>query len=181
MWIDVLFLIALLIGIIRGWKSGIIISLFVSAAWVLGIIGALKLCGGAAAVIRDQFRIESAYVPVVAFIGVFLLISLVVYLIGKSLEKVVEVAQMGFLNKFMGVVFQASVFLVILSLFIWLVNGVGLIAPEVKNASKSFSLLNSVSTHCIELSEKYLPAVKEVFREIEEFFENVSEQVPETV
>src|SRR6185369_3185518 len=99
MWIDIVLLILVIIGIVRGWQHGFIISVFITAAWTLGIVGALKLCSVASAAIRDQFGWNSQYLPVIAFIIVFFVIALVIYLLGKSLEKVIEVAQLGFINK----------------------------------------------------------------------------------
>jgi membrane protein required for colicin V production len=110
MWIDIVLLILVIVGIVRGWQHGFIISVFITAAWVLGIIGALKLCSVAAAAIRDQFNWNNQYVPVVAFLVVFIIIAMVIYFFGKTLEKVIEVAQLGFINRLLGAALRVVMF-----------------------------------------------------------------------
>src|SRR2546430_8791175 len=68
MWIDITLLIIALLALWKGWQKGFIISIFTSLAWILGIIGALKLSTVAAILLRDKFGWHSTYVPIVSFI-----------------------------------------------------------------------------------------------------------------
>lgn len=176
MWIDIVLLILVIIGIIRGWQHGFIISVFITAAWILGIMGALKFCSVAAITIRDKFHWDSNYLPVIAFILVFLLIALMIYLIGKALEKVVEVAQLGFINKLLGIVLRVSVLFFVFSLFIWLINEGGMISSEVKTQSKSYHVLEYTANTTIHFFDEHMPAIRNIFEDIEKFFEDISKK-----
>jgi membrane protein required for colicin V production len=174
MWIDIVLLAAVVLGLIKGWQHGFIISVFVTAAWILGVIGALKFCSLVADQLRDRFEWQGAYVPVVAFVLVFIVIAFVIYLIGKSLEKVIEVAHLGTVNKLLGVVLRVSIYVFVFSMFIWLINEAGLISPGLKATSKSYHVLEDVSEMCISFFDQYLPAIRNIFRDIQKFFEDMA-------
>jgi len=174
MWIDIVLLILVIIGIVRGWQHGFIISIFITAAWVLGIIGALKLCSVAAESIRDHFNWNNQYLPVLAFLGVFIIIAMVIYFFGKMLEKIIEVAQLGFINKMLGVILRVSVLVLVFSLFIWLINQAAMISPETKTQSKTFNFLDKTANVTIHFADQHLPALKNIFADIEKFFEELS-------
>ncbi|MFI5134581.1 MAG: CvpA family protein [Chitinophagales bacterium] len=181
MWIDIIFLIVVVIGIIRGWKHGFIISVFITAAWILGIFGALKFCSVAAVWLRDHFGLQSSYTPVIAFVGVFIVIALVIYLIGKSLEKVIQIVQLGFVNRALGVVLRVAVFTFVFSLFIWMLDRGGFISADTKNQSKTYSTLEWTAKNSIDFIDENLPALKNIFNDIEKFFEDLSKKSVTTV
>jgi membrane protein required for colicin V production len=174
MWIDISLVILLIYGIWKGLKQGLIISVFTLLAWVVGILAAIKLSSEASQWIQQQFDIHSNYLPVISFLAVFFIIALIIYLIGKSLEKVVEIAHLGFINKLGGAILRIAIYTLVFSIFIWLLNEAGFISPEVKTQSKTYFLISGVSDYAINHLSEYIPAVKEMFAELQQFFENIS-------
>ena len=181
MWIDITLLVLVIIGIVRGWQHGFIISVFITAAWILGIIGGLKFCTAAAVALRDHFHFESSYTPVIAFLLVFFIIALIIYWLGKALEKVIEIAQLGFINKLLGIVLRVAAFFFVFSLFIWLINQAGFLSPEIKVQSKTYYFLDLSANYTISFFGQHLPALKSVFNDIEKFFEQLSEKAKTVV
>ncbi len=174
MWIDIVFLILALYSLWKGWQQGFIISLFVTIAWVAGIIGALKLCGVTAVLLRDNMGVTSRYTPVIAFMLIFLLIVFSVYLIGKALEKIIQIIQLGFINRILGGILRILIFTFMFSLFVWLINQAGLIAPETKTESRTYSFLQYAAEQDILFFGRFSPFVQNIFHDIEHFFENVA-------
>lgn len=174
MWIDITLVILLIYGTWKGLKQGLIISVFTLVAWVVGILAAIKLSSRASLWMQQQFDIHSNYLPVVSFLAVFIIIALIIYLIGKSLEKVVEIAQLGFINKLAGAILRIVIYTLIFSIFIWLLNEAGFISTEVKTQSKTYFFIGWVSDYAINHLADYLPSVKEMFTELQQFFENIS-------
>ncbi|MEO6168387.1 MAG: CvpA family protein [Chitinophagales bacterium] len=174
MWIDIAWMILALYGIWKGWTNGLILSIFTTLAWGIGILAAVKLSAVAAQALHDKFNLESEYMPVISFLAVFAVIALVIYLIGKSLEKIVEIAQIGFLNRMGGVILYVSVYTVLFSIFIWLLDQVEIISPFVKQQSKTYSVISTVSDFMINNISSYTPAVKEMFAEFAAFLEKLS-------
>lgn len=175
MWIDIIWMILALYGIWKGWTKGLILSVFTILAWGIGILAAVKLSTVAAQGLHDEFHLDSAYLPVISFLAVFTVIALVIYLIGKSLEKIVEIAQMGFVNRLAGVILYVAVYTVLFSIFIWLLDRVELITPFVRQQSKTYSAITSISDLMINHISSYTPAVKELFDELADFVEKLAE------
>ncbi len=174
MWIDIVFLLTAIYSLWKGWRQGFIISLFTTLAWILGITGALKLSAVFAVTLRDRFDFISPYTPVISFILIFLLIAFIVYLIGKALETFIQIIQLGFINRILGSVLRLVVFALLFSLFIWLINQAGMISPETKVESRTYSFLQSYSQYAIDLCNEYMPALKSIFYDIENFFEELA-------
>ncbi|HYV92480.1 MAG TPA: CvpA family protein [Chitinophagales bacterium] len=181
MLIDITLLILALFALWKGWQKGFIISIFTSLAWILGIIGALKLSSVAAILMRDKLGWHSHYAPIISFILIFIVIAFMVYLIGKSLEKVIQVIQLGFINRILGAVLRLFIILFIFSMFIWLINQAGMISPETKAQSKTYDALLSFSDHAIIFFGNYIPAVKNIFNDIEHFFESIADKASQTM
>ena len=181
MWIDIALLIIVIIGIIRGFQHGFIISVFVTAAWILGILGALKFCSVAAVALRDRLHVDSPYTPVIAFILLFILIAIVIYWMGKSLEKVMEVAQLGLINKVLGILLRVGIYFFVFSLFLWLLNQGGLLSPESKTESKTYHTLDIAANSAIDFLEERMPVIKSIFHDVEKFFEDLSHRAGKIV
>jgi membrane protein required for colicin V production len=181
MWIDITLLIIAVIGFWKGWQKGLIISIFSSIAWVIGFIGALKLSAVASVMLRDRLGWDSRYTPIVSFILIFIIIVFIVYLIGKILDKLFEVAQLGILNKMLGAILKLIVFMLLFSMFIWLFNQAGFISPETKTHSKTYTSLLSLADHTIEFFGSNLPTIKNIFNDIEHFFEDLADKAQQTM
>lgn len=174
MWIDITLVLLLIYGAFRGWQQGIIISVFKLLAWLFGVLGALKLSSVAAYFLQDQMGIHSKYLPIISFILVFVIIALVIFLIGKSLEKIIEIAHLGFINRMGGAALRIIIFAFIFSAFLWLMNQAGTITPEMKAQSKTYNLISPFAEWTINRFAIYLPAIKSVLDDLKSFFEKLS-------
>jgi membrane protein required for colicin V production len=177
MWIDVVWVILVVVAAWKGWTQGFIISLFSALAWGVGIVGAIKLCTVTSKFLQDNLDVHSEYLPVIAFIVVFLIIALFIFLVGKALEKLIDIAFLGTLNKLCGSILRVAIYTVLFAVFLWLLNEAGLLSPAVKSQSKIYSTLNNVSDYLIGHLADYTPAVKSVFKELEDFFEDLSKKI----
>lgn len=180
MWIDITWAVLVIIGIWRGWRQGLIISIFAVLAWVTGIIGAIKLCTVASQYLERSFNIHSNYLPVISFTLVFIIIAFLIYLIGKMLEKIIEIAQLGSFNKICGVILRVAIYTMLFSIFLWLINEAGFISPATKTQSRTYNFFAALSDFTIQHVSDYFPAVKVIFNDLQQFFENMSHTVQQS-
>jgi membrane protein required for colicin V production len=108
MWIDVVWVILVLVAAWKGWTQGFIISLFSALAWGVGIVGAIKLCTVTSKFLQDKLDLHSEYLPVIAFIRRIPHHRPFHFLVGKALEKLIDVAFLGTLNKLSGSIFKGG-------------------------------------------------------------------------
>jgi membrane protein required for colicin V production len=126
---------------------------------------------------EKEMDFHSNYMPVISFLAVFVVIALLIYLVGKSLEKIVEIAHLGLFNKIAGALLRIAIYTLVFSIFLWLINEAGLITPAVKIQSKTYDMLSRVSDYLVNDFSKFAPVVKNLFDESQHFFEKVSKAV----
>lgn len=110
--LDIIIALWLVYAMYHGFKKGLIITLTSLIGLALGIYGAIKF-----AWIIDDFMKEKwdLQIAVLSFCLTFLIILIVVHLIGKAIEKAVNILAMGIFNKIAGALFNGVKMLLISS------------------------------------------------------------------
>ena len=80
MLLDVIAIALLVLAVYKGLSKGLIVALFSFIAFIIGLAAALKLSAIAAGYIGDTISISEKWLPVIAFIVVFLVVVLLVRL-----------------------------------------------------------------------------------------------------
>lgn len=177
MWLDIICLIVLLFGLWKGWKDGLIVSVFSVLAWLAGIAGGLQLTAAAARLLQTRFNLHNELTPVLAFVLVFVLIGLTVYLLGRLLERFVTWAQLGWLNRILGMALRSLIFLFLLSVIVWLLNQAGLLSPELKVSSQSAAYLLLLADHGLDLLQNLMPPLRHALEELQQFFDSIENKM----
>lgn len=155
-YLDLIILIPLLWAGYRGFTKGVIIEVVGILAFVLGIWGAIHFSDYIGEYVQEN--INSKYEPVISFSVIFVGIVVLVFVIGKLLEKLINLAQLKLANKVAGAVFGAGKIILILSFLVIIINQYdakfGFIPNEVKDESLLYDPL-------IDLSKTVVPAVRE--------------------
>src|ERR1700744_6520026 len=111
MTIDVLFLLFMVMAIFRGLKQGLIIAVFSAVAIVIGLAAAIRLSTAVASWGSANTHLSSRWLPVLAFVLVFLGVVIVVRLGARLAEKAVDLALLSWINKLAGVILYAAVYI----------------------------------------------------------------------
>ena len=148
-FLDILIALPLVWGLYKGFRKGFIIEVATLAALIAGIFGAIRFSDQAAIMIREQWEIDDRYMPILAFAVTFIIIVILVNLIGKMIEKVVDMVSLGFINKLAGALFRALkvafVISVIFSMLQSLNEDWGLIPPEIEEESVLYKPLSKLA------------------------------------
>jgi membrane protein required for colicin V production len=107
---------------VRGFMKGIVQQLAAIAAIVLGIWAAIKLSAMLASFLKQHYEIDQSALPVVSFAIVFLIVLVLVFFIGRLIESILSSAQLGFINKLLGLLFSLGKAVLILGALIFLLN-----------------------------------------------------------
>ncbi len=102
--LDVLILIPIVWGFIRGLTKGLIIELATLAGMILGILAAYYFAPDVSAWLRQYFTFSDNAGRIIAYILIFVAVMLAAYIIGKIIEKTVDMVALGWLNKLLGAV-----------------------------------------------------------------------------
>ena len=100
--IDVVILILLLISAISGFMKGFILSIASFIGFFLGIVISFRFAGDVQQWLMTLTGSEGRYLYFVGFLICFAVVVALVYIVGKIIEKAVEMVALGFLNRVAG-------------------------------------------------------------------------------
>ena len=109
----------LVFGAVRGFMKGFISQIFGLAALFVGIFGAIKFSGWASEKLAHLFNINSETLPLISFLVVLCILVVVVLLIGKLVDGMVESTKLGILNRVCGSLFSITKIALLLSVLLW--------------------------------------------------------------
>jgi len=120
--IDIIIAIFLIWFIYKGFTKGFIIEVSSLIALILGIYAAVNFSFFVSGFLHNDLGWHSKYTDIAAFCITFLLVIVLVMLVGKIIEKLVNIIQLGFLNKLAGTLFGIVKGALILSFLILIIN-----------------------------------------------------------
>lgn len=145
-WIDLVIVIILVGSMITGFINGLIREAASLAALILGIWGAIKFTGFTAEKLYDFFDMTGHYVGIIAFLVTFGIIVVVIHFIGLLADKLADVANLGFVNRLLGIVFGLFKSVLIMSVFFVILNAIDARRPFLpKRTIEGSALYNPIS------------------------------------
>jgi len=177
MVIDVLLIVFLLLAIFRGLRHGFIIAIVSAVAWIIGIAAAIKLSAVVATYGREHSHLPSRWLPVLAFLVVFLAVVLGLHAIAKLIEKAIDLAMLGWLNKIIGVLLYAFLYITTLSVLLFYAVQIHLVSPHTLSASVTYPYIQPWGRVTIDEFGKFVPWFEGMFAQLEDFFGQVRDKL----
>lgn len=174
MAIDIIFAIILVFAIYRGFTRGLIVAVFSFVACMLGLAVALKLSSTLAVYLQEHTSVHGRWLPVLSFVILFLGVILLVRLGANLLEKMVELALLGWVNRLGGILLYSTIFIIIYSVMLWIANQLYWLSPETKLQSVVYPYIEKIGPWVVGNMGKVLPFFKDIFSELESFFETAA-------
>jgi membrane protein required for colicin V production len=174
MLIDTVALVLLIISVFKGFTKGFIVALFSFLAFIIGLAAALKLSTLAASYIGNAVNISQRWLPVIAFLVVFLIVALAIRLGAKMLEGVVKLAMLGWLNRLGGIILYILIYFFIFSILLFYAQQLHLLKPETIEASVSYPWIQPIAPKIMSIMGAVIPFFKDMFDQLLQFFQNVS-------
>ena len=178
MIIDIIVAIILIFAIIKGYKQGLIVALFSVVAFIVGLAAAMKLSVVVAGYVGKAVNISDKWLPIISFAVVFLIVVLLVRLGAKFIEKSVEFAMLGWVNRLGGILLYAGLYILIFSILLFYAEQLNMIKPETKAGSVTYAYIQPWGPKLMDGLGKIIPVFKGMFEDLEDFFDGVSKQVP---
>lgn len=177
MVIDVLLIVFLLLAIFRGLRHGFIIAIVSAVAWIIGIAAAIKLSAVVANYGREHSHLPPRWLPVLAFLVVFLAVILGLHAIGKLIEKAIDLAMLGWLNKIIGVLLYAFLYVTTLSVLLFYAVQIHLVSPHTLSASVTYPFIQPWGRVTIDEFGRFVPWFEGMFAQLEDFFGQVRDKL----
>lgn len=165
---DIIVIILLLIGAVRGFIHGFVFEIATLGSLFLAMFAAFKLAYLAQPTLRKLGNMDAHLLAVLSFILMFLLVIVGMYFLAKLFTSLIDKAGLGIFNKLMGAIFGILKYAFILSILIYFFNHFNerhhYVSQEKKSASRLYQPI-------ADLAPAVLPVLKEAKEKVEERFE----------
>ena len=177
MVIDVIFMILMVVAVIKGFQRGLIVAVFSLIAFVIGLAAAMKLSTIVASYIGKAINISDRWLPVISFAVVFILVALLVRWGAGLLQRTIEIALLGWINRLGGIVFYAILFITVFSVVLFYALQIKILKTETINASVTWPFIQPWGPRAIDSFAVVIPFFKDMFGQLESFFGNISDKM----
>jgi membrane protein required for colicin V production len=121
-YLDVIIALPLLWGIYRGYSKGLIVSVASLLALIVGVFAAIHFSTFFGGYFNIWFHPDPKHLKALSFALTFILVVILVMLIGWSLDKLIKVVALGFVNRILGIIFNGIKWAFILSVLISIID-----------------------------------------------------------
>ncbi|HEV8283517.1 MAG TPA: CvpA family protein [Chitinophagaceae bacterium] len=177
MIIDLIFLALMILALIQGYRRGLIVALFSFIAIIIGLAAALKLSTVVASHIGHATKISDKWLPIISFILVFIVALILIRLGARAIQKIAETVMLGWANRLGGILLYAAIYTTVFSIILFYLVQLKLIKPETIQASITYAFIQPWGPKAIDSLAVVLPFFKNMFVELEQFFNSISEKM----
>lgn len=151
--LDIILLVPILFGAYLGFRKGLIIEVCTLLAFVLGIYGGVYFSSYLCQLYTEAGGENPKYIPLIAFSICFLVAVILVFFIGKWLERFVKLSLLKPIDKILGAVFGFLKMIAIVAVVLLIVDAYNqrslIISEEQKNNSLLYKPLTDLAMNTI--------------------------------
>ncbi|WP_046244879.1 CvpA family protein [Hymenobacter terrenus] len=170
--LDILLLLPLGIGAVKGYRRGLVLEVVSLLAFVIAAVGGLALLSAAVPLVRQYVGDAFGMLPLVSFALVFVAIMWGVHLLGGLLRTAVHLTPLGVLDNLLGG--GAGVIKWILGLSLLLhgtrLAGLHLLAPSLVAGSQVLPIVQQATPLALQLTSYILPFAQDLLVKIKTAF-----------
>jgi membrane protein required for colicin V production len=176
MLIDIIAIILVCLAVFKGYSKGFVVAVFSFLAFFIGLAAAVKLSAVVADYLKGATNISQKWLPVLAFTLVFIIVVLLVRLGARAIEGALRLAMLGWLNKLGGIFFYGLLYLFIFSIVLFYAEKLHIIKAPVLDASLTAAFIKPFGPKALEALGWLVPAFKNMFTDLENFFGGFSKR-----
>jgi membrane protein required for colicin V production len=180
MIIDTLVFVLLAIAIFKGYSKGLIIAVFSFIGLFVGLAAAVKCSAVVAGWLGKQMTTGQHWIPTLSFAIVFFAAVFLVRQGAAIVQKTVQMAMLGWVNKIGGIIFYAIIYLVLISIIVFYVKQLHIVNDATIQQSQTYPFIASIGPKAINGLGVIIPIFKDLFTQLEDFFAAISTKVSAT-
>lgn len=174
MFIDLVFLVLMVLAILKGYSRGFIVAVISFFAIMIGLAAALKLSAVVAQKLHERMNVDSYFLPVISFTLVFLAVVILIRWAAALMKKAARLAFLGWVDTFAGIMLYAILYVLVYSVILFYATKIQLISSANQSASITYSFVAPLGPKVINGIGAVLPFFSGMFSDLSSFFEGVS-------
>jgi len=164
--IDIAIAILLAVGAFLGYKRGFLMELFFLVAFVLGVFAGFKLMGWGVEYLAQKFNADTAVLPYISFLLIFVIVVLIVTFIGGRIKNSMDKTFLGRVDAAAGALLGVLKYAFSISIILWLVDSFKIRLPENwVSDSVLYPIVAQVAPTLASVFGDFLPFFKETFKQ----------------
>ncbi|HQI70944.1 MAG TPA: CvpA family protein [Bacteroidales bacterium] len=121
-YLDIIILIPFGFAVFRGLRKGLILELAVLVSLFVGIFAGIYFSDFIAGLLIRNLGMNEVYTKAVAFTLIFIAVIVLVRMIAKAIESMIDMTALSLVNKTLGVVFSVLKIALLLSVIFFIIN-----------------------------------------------------------
>ena len=174
MIIDIIFFILLAIAVIKGISRGFIVAVFSFLAIIIGVVAAMKLSYIVAERLQHTFNTGKQWLPFLSFLIVLICVIFLVRLIAGVIQRAVNIAMLGWLNKLGGIVLFILLYISVYSVILFYLTKMNVIKAETITASRLYEFIEPFGYKIVDITGNIIPVFKNLFQQLSDFFGRIA-------
>lgn len=163
---DIVIIISLLFAFYRGWKKGLLWSLFSMLAFFISLFVAMKFASDIAQLLQEKNIVDPKYAYTIAFVFIIVLLFILFKLLSKSIEHVLKIIFLGWLNPLLGALFYGFILLFFYSTLLWLSNILSFSFDDQLKHSICFKYIKEIAPFTFEFLRQHFSFFNEIYNKI---------------
>jgi len=176
MFIDIAFVVLMIMAIFKGVSKGLILGVFSLLAFIIGLAAALKLSAVVAEYLKDSLVASTKWLPVLSFVLVFVVVILLISLGARLIKKAVQFSMLGWLDKLGGVILYIAIYIIIFSIFLFYAERVYIVKPYTIMQSQVYEYIAPWGPKVINNLGNIIPIFKDMFEQLQNFFSELAKK-----
>lgn len=120
--IDIVLSLLIILGAYFGYKRGFLAELFFVVALVLGVLAGFKLMGWGIEYLHEHFNADTAVLPYLSFLIIFILVVVGVIFLGSRIRHLMDDTFLGRVDSIAGAVLGMIKYAFCASVILWLAD-----------------------------------------------------------
>ena len=161
MAIDIMFVIMVLIGFYIGFSRGIIKTVLSVLSIIFGIIAGFKFSGPMTTFLKQSTGQDKPIMFAVGFLLSFAIVMILIRMLAKGLESILQSANINIINQVMGGLLTALVMIFIYSYILWFGDQSRMIDDATKHQSKTYAYVKEFPGQAKNVFIQLQPIIKD--------------------
>ncbi len=175
-YLDIIIVIPLLYGMIKGFSNGLIKEVTSLLALVVGVYVAINFSEYLEPKVVETLAGYEEFVSVIAFGVLFLVSVLFIRTLGFIIDKLTKALALGIVSRFLGGIFGLLKVLVIFSFLLFVITDYNLVDKKTENDSVLFKPLVDVAAIITPQLKKHQSILDKVNKEAEKAKEKINNE-----
>jgi membrane protein required for colicin V production len=157
MWLDILSGTIVIVGILQGYRNGLIKALISFFSIIIGLVLAFQLAGWMSDQLKSYTHLAAQWLPFISFLIVMIGIMILLRMITSLLQSAANWLMIGWLDTLLGMVLYVFIYLTIMSAVVYFMHFMHLLEEVKYKESISYPILLQWWPYCFSHLKAILP------------------------